>query len=562
MLNQQSTLKKPKVWMDDLCAIFDKPEIIPIGTMTKNEKINAITRLVLVIFVIMSIVKYPYSVTFLALALIIILILYFINTKEYYSSMDHPTQYRNPLIAQNSQAIKKMALQPIITPRAHDREVWSHPSYRHSAVNYNHARYDLSEQYEPVEQKEEYKDFDLRLSSYTNFTLDKYGEVCNAPLQPKTNHPSVNTSTDTISGKRNSISDMSRNYYAPPPSSNGSTPIEEVTPIEEEPSIERFALRRPPNPALNKFSSVNNKYQQRRPPNPALREGFAPRRPPNPALREGFGNVVPSNKIIRENENSNYAVIPEESEDNDFVPNQDLLIPKTITSIYGPGAVSNEEKIKYLTQIQPDSYSYSDVTYPINSNLGITYTPENPPRVLDQVATPYGTYPLYHRIDPQLIRDGNIPPERQEELPRRTAWSAKYSMFDAAPGTVNFEDIYDPRFNGYGDEYRSYGDVNLGQVQYYYSDLDAYRYPNFGIRSKVDYIDYIDPMGRVLPEYDRQVGLNDIKQTVHDQYTADALYFREGLQERLMKKRNRELWQLRAAPIRKDAHASTFTSHM
>jgi hypothetical protein len=201
------------------------------------------------------------------------------------------------------------------------------------------------------------------------------------------------------------------------------------------------------------------------------------------------------------------------------------------------------------------------MAYPINSNIGISYTPDIPPRVLDQVATPYGTYPLFHRIDPELIRDQNIPPERLEEMPRRTAWSAKYSDFDAAPGTVNFEDIYDPRFNGYGDEYRSYGDVNLGQVQYYYSDVDAYRYPNFGIRSKVDHIDYVDPMGRVLPEYDRKVGLDDIKSTVHDQYNADALYFREGLQERLMRKRNRELIQLREMPQRKDAHAGTFTHY-
>lgn len=511
MSNQRSTFKKPKVWMEDLCSIFDKQDIIPTPKMSKCEKINTITRLVLVIFTIMTITKYHYSITFLALALIIILILYFINSKEYYSSMDHPTKYRNPLIAQNSQAIKKMALQPIITPRAHDREVWSHPSYRHSAVNYNQARYDLSEQYETVEQKEDYKEYDPRLSTYTNFTLDKYGETCN------TSQPNI-----------------------PQVSKTDSTPIDQVTSdntsTSQQQSIERFS-QRPPNPSLGKSQQQRPQYQNRQP----TIERFA----------------------VDKNISSNYTVIPEESEDGNFVPNQDLLIPKTITSIYGPGSVSNEEKIKYLTRTQPDAYSYSDVSYPINSNLGISYTPESPPRVLDQVATPHGTYPLYHRIDPQLIRDDdNTPPERREELPRRTAWSAKYSMFDAAPGTVNFEDIYDPRFNGYGDEYRSYGDVNLGQVQYYYSDIDAYRYPNFGTRSKVDYIDYIDPMGRVLPEYDRQVGLNDIKQTVHDQYTADALYFREGLQERLMKKRNRELWQLRAAPIRKDAHAGTFTSHM
>ena len=501
--------QKKKVWIEDFCAIMDRPDIIPLKTMSNNEKINTITRLVLLIFIIMLATKYPYSLNFIALSLLIILILYFINTKEYYSEMDQPTQYRYPLIAQNSEAAKKMALQPIITPRAHDREVWSYPSYRHSAVNYNQARYDISEEYTPVEQKEDYTDYDLRLSSYTNFDLDKFGKVCQS------------SPSNTIQPNENPTN---------------STPIESV--ITEKPIIEGFVKQPKPQQRLP-------------PPNPSLN---VPLRPPNPSIEKFSGR--------REKFDNNFATIPEETGEKSFVPNQDLLIPRTITSIYGPGAVSNEEKIKYLTQIQPNEYSYSDVTYPINSNIGISYTPDIPPRVLDQVTTPYGTYPLFHRIDPQLVRDENIPPERREELPRRTSWSAKYSMFDAAPGTVNFEDIYDPRFNGYGDEYRSYGDVNLGQIQYYYSDVDAYRYPNFGIRSKVDYIDYIDPMGRVLPEYDRKVGLNDIKKTVHDQYTSDALYFREGLQERLMKKRNRELWQLRAAPIRKDAHAGTFTSHI
>jgi hypothetical protein len=498
--------KNHKVWTDDFCSLLNNIDIIPTKNMSKNEKINAITRMILVVFIIMVIMKYRYSLIFLILALLI-LILYFINTKECYSKMDRPTRYRNPLIAQNSEAIKKMAIQPIITPRAHDREVWSYPSYRHSAVNYNQARYDITEDYSPVEQREDYKDYDPRLSSYTNFNLNNLGQVCN-----------------------------SQQFSHPPQQTN----IEDVIshPPSQQPTKEMFS--HPP-----RSSSHPRQYQ----PPPQYRL---------PKRKENFKSVPNTPTSI----DNNFATVPDSGGEMSFVPNQDLLIPQTITSIYGPGAVTNQERIQYLTNIQPNEYSYSDVSYPINSNIGISYTPEVPPRVLDQVATPYGTYPLFHRIDPQLIRDENIPPERREELPRRTAWSAKYSMFDAAPGTVNFEDIYDPRFNGYGDEYRAYGDVNLGQVQYYYSDVDAYRYPNFGIRSKVDFIDYEDPMGRVLPQYDREVGVNDIKQTVHDQYTSDALYFREGLQERLMRKRNSELWQLRSHPMRKDSHVSSFTSHI
>lgn len=560
-MNKNVTNKKvrrnKKVWIEDPFAICDNIDIIPDKNMTKHERINTITRLVFLVFVIMLLARYPYSLNFLALALIIILILYFLNTKEYYGIMDKPTQYRNPLIAQNSQAIRKMAVQPIIVPRAHDREVWSYPSYRHSAVNYNQDKYDVTEEYTTVEQAEDYTDYDPRLSSYTNFTLDRYGDIC----KPTNNQPI------SVEQPQQPVNNTPVN----------STPIGNVTgplpPVSSGPSVERFSQQRPINPSLTNQRPINPSLYNQRPV-----ERFQGR------SRERFGDVpseipsgnTPINTLSTQYQqyqsqnpqprkmtyvDNTYATIKDLPDNESFVPNQDLLIPKTITSIYGPGEVTQEERIKYLTNIQPNEYSYSDISTPINSNLGISYTPSIPPMVLDQVATPYGTYPLYHRIDPQLVRDQNISPERLEELPRRTAWSAKYSMFDAAPGTVNIEDIYDPRFNGYGDEYRSYGDVNLGQVQYYYSDVDAYRYPNFGIRSKVDFIDYVDPMGKIYPEYDRQVGLNDIKKTVHDQYTSDALYFREGLQERLMKKRNRELWQLREAPIRKDARAGTFTSH-
>lgn len=494
---------KNDIWLKDFMCLFEDSEFFPNEKMSNNKKINSITRLIFIIYIIMLISNYKYSLLFLLLSMLIILILYFINTKEYYTPMDTTSNIiKNNLLSQNSNSRQKMSLKPKIAPRSHDREVWSYPSYRHSAINYNQARYDISEDYTPIEQKEDYKDYDPRLKTYTDFTLDNIEQTCYNRYGNKesTSFDSQDTPSQNTPSQTTSITDVISNDTSQPQM------------IKE------------------KFSAVKSQN--------------------NTKFQNTQSGMTPIDSVISQN-NTNFK---------DFnVPNQNMLIPKTITSIYGPGEVTNEERIKYLTQIQPDQYSYSDMSYPINSNLGISYTPEILPRVLDQVATPYGTYPLFHRIDPQLIRDDNIPPERFEELPRRTTWSAKYSGLDAAPGTVNFEDIYDPRFNGYGDEYRSYGDVNLGQVQYYYSDVDAYRNPNFGIRSKVDFIDYTDPMGRVMPEYNRQVGVNDIKNSVHDQYTSDALYFREGLQERLMRKRNRELWQLRQAPVRKDNNTQSFT---
>lgn len=549
-----------KIWLEDVCVLFDNGNFLPTKTMSRNEKVNSITRLILLIFTGMVLLRYNYALNFLCLSIIIILILYFLTVKEYYGDMDHPISYKNPLIAQNTEAMKKLSVEPIIIPRAHDRDVWSFPSYRHSAINYNAAGYDISEEYTSVPQEDSYKEFDPRMESYTNFNLDRLGNVCmNGQNNVPSSSPNLaprSAAAGTLDRTHPSYLDQGQ-YQGVPTSHESQYSLDGMTDLGPSHSQSSQSV-----PVRERFSNTRQKFHN---------ENFNKNQ--RPIKRENFvtpiGDVISSQSQQRQSQEqprrqqvySDYAVMSENESAKPLMPNQDLLIPRTITSIYGPGAVTNEERTKYLENIEPTQYSYSDVAYPINANLGISYTPDIPPMVLDQVATPQGTYPLFHRIDPQLIRAQGIAPERREELPYRNEWSARYSGFDAAPGTVNFEDVYDPKFTGYGDEYRSYGDVNLGQINYYYSDVDAYRSPNFGIRSKVDHIDYVDPMGKVLPEYARSVGVNDIKQSVHDQYNSDALYFREGLQERLMKKRNQELWQLRAMPLRKGANQGTFTSN-
>jgi hypothetical protein len=192
---------------------------------------------------------------------------------------------------------------------------------------------------------------------------------------------------------------------------------------------------------------------------------------------------------------------------------------------------------------------------PINSNLGITYTPQEPPRFLDQVQNNNMNMPLYTRIDPQLVRSDGTKGQINAQ-PLRTELSANYSNYTPAAGSIDFENIYDPRFNSYGDPYRSYSDVNLGQVQYYYSDIDAYRQPNFLQRSNVEFVDFRTPNNDVWPEYNRTASLDDMRAKATSQYDADDLYHRQDQMEHLMAKMNRESWQLRASPLRKTNNSS------
>lgn len=211
----------------------------------------------------------------------------------------------------------------------------------------------------------------------------------------------------------------------------------------------------------------------------------------------------------------------------------------------------------FVQDVQPNVFSFSNERTPINANLGISSTPQFPPLRKEIVRGNDGRpYPLYSRIDPQLVRD-DVPDERRQEMPIRNQWSEN---LPGAAANNPIYNIYDPRFTGYGDANRSYYDVNLGQIKYYYSDVDAYRSPNFIIRNKVDHVDMIDPMGKVYHEYPRTASLEDVNDTVHDDWMAKSTEFREDIMEKLMRKNNSQSWQLRMAPHSKGSHLSTFTS--
>jgi hypothetical protein len=237
-------------------------------------------------------------------------------------------------------------------------------------------------------------------------------------------------------------------------------------------------------------------------------------------------------------------------------PGQNAQIPAVTTQLMYQSPVYNytdayfqlPNNRLFLQNIQPSLYSYAVDQQPINSSVGIAYAPQKPPRVLDQITNAGLSQPLYSRVDPQLIRtDGT--PGQQSTQPTRTDWSAEYSNFQAPPGSINFEDIYDPRFTSYGDPYRSYSDVNLGQVQYYYSDVDNYRMPNFISRSNVDFVDFRNPQGQIWPEYARNASIDDVRPHVENQVTADELFHREDMMSLQMDKINRERWQTRFAPL-------------
>jgi hypothetical protein len=204
----------------------------------------------------------------------------------------------------------------------------------------------------------------------------------------------------------------------------------------------------------------------------------------------------------------------------------------------------------HTSNIEPSLFAEHQVIEPISSNIGISYNPsykyiKKSSDYLGQ-SDNYG----YTRIDPQLIRD-NESKNRLMENPDRNWWTQKYSAFDAEPGTVNADDIYDPRSNGSGDSSRAYYDTNLGQVRYYYGDVSTLRGSsgNFISRSNIDHMEYQDPMSKILPEFVRTPVEGSTRALVQNKWMEDTTRHRENMMESLMRKKNQESWQQRYAPI-------------
>jgi len=76
------TDKAEKFWTEDPCILFTNIRLFPLREMTKDEKLNAVTRLAIAASVGMYFMKYDFWFTFLLLSLLIIVILKYNSGKE------------------------------------------------------------------------------------------------------------------------------------------------------------------------------------------------------------------------------------------------------------------------------------------------------------------------------------------------------------------------------------------------------------------------------------------------------------------------------------------------
>lgn len=179
----------------------------------------------------------------------------------------------------------------------------------------------------------------------------------------------------------------------------------------------------------------------------------------------------------------------------------------------------------FTSTIQPGVYTKTQVNEPINSNIGISFQQQFEPVTCQRD----GDKLTYTQHDPRIIEP------------------VEYEPNNAEPVTES--NVYDPRFNGYGTSYRSYTDPTVGQTRFMYDDVDAIRRPNYITRSKIDHLPYADSYGPMKPGQEfGNPATSDIRGLANDSFLRNSLQFRNEMMERLMRKRNAELWQTRQYP--------------
>lgn len=530
-------------WLNTLLCSY---KIFPSNLDSIDSNLNTLTRLIFLLSVLFWILKYKYTNLFLIISIIIIILIYVCNKKEYFDNK--MSGYKFPLIGNNSIANAKISKYVRQDPRSNDSSVWSapEPKYR-TAIENNNLKYDVSDNYDLSASNFDNENdpptrFQESTEYYTDFGLDRLGDVCKSNnitsrhlRNPRPQMAIINPKSDA--------NDPQYVYYNRrenfDPNVDNSTSFVGTTPISNVVDSKTNTSGDVQTSNTTLVSTIIDSQQNTTPVsvvmNPISNENDSWNSNPHSEIKSQGGIQTP---FLNQPTSKN---LPQYD--------QSLLIPRSYQTIYGPNDEQDEsDDLRHVPILDGNSYAYSDKTTPINSNLGISYTSRLPERVLEKVLTKEGERNLFRRVDAKDVGD-------RKDMQRRTDWNAKYADGEVLPDNLNYDGVYDPRQNGYGDSSRSFYDINAGNIKYYYSDIDSvYRNPLFNSqRSKVDFIDFTDETGRKIPEYTRKVGLNDVKKEVENQYMEDQLMHRESLMESALRKRSQEMWQQKRAPLSQSA---------
>ena len=104
-----SKCRKNKFWIENIANLFCEFTLIPLDGMRLAEQMNALSRLVIIIFLVLLLIGVRFSILFLLLSLLFIIILYYIqrNNMERFKA-EHYTPIRNQVSSLSSEKAAKI----------------------------------------------------------------------------------------------------------------------------------------------------------------------------------------------------------------------------------------------------------------------------------------------------------------------------------------------------------------------------------------------------------------------------------------------------------------------
>lgn len=576
---QRNLMTKPgcpeTFWLESPAVLFRDMKIIPKENMTLAEQMNALSRLVILFFLVLHLTGYKDALLFLLMSLVFIIILYYLQKRSLSMCENYEPE---------QQILASAILPKPVTPY-------------------------VPRKFSPVDIPSE----ELAQQNYIAKSQHLYNEFVKQPRTNLVNHPSYynpqvaksveikpdqtySSSNQRLVGGPNPKTLM-KPVVAPPAyewtcwkDNDFILPAQINTRSIQDYYSSGYYVDEPPvkmNSEMKKMASrpcdtsCDKPFQFPQPSTRSLPSFAEPRRVPNsssqlrqqrnivenyePDLEQEVKPVNRSNYYFRSDQRASgvsdpcakdacsydyNGVTPLDKDNGDFLQLTRRREPTKFTGDlddslgYDPSnleynwpsnypasncqrtpAMKDLNKQIFTSTVVPGVYYNSQIIEPISSNIGISFGQQIPARQVTK--DEYGNV-IYEARDPRLF----------EPVPEKKPQFNVPSSYD----------VYDPRFDGYGTQNRTYLDKMTGQPRFYYDDVDAIRRPNYVTRSNIDFLCNADTYGPVLGS-DAEISMNErIRLTADQSYTDNTLDFRTDMMTRLMRKANAERWQSRLAP--------------
>jgi len=517
-------MDKELFWLNCPKSLCKQIKFIPKNSMSYEEQINCVTRLVIVIFLIMYLFGSKHSLLFLLLSIIFIIILYYLQK----SNMTTCETYKEKTSYNKIDMIKKTDL-----------------LYKQGVNEYKTNRYTV-EKFPNYYSNERIESTEV-IPDQTFFSKNQ-SLVGRANPKTLVAPVVVPPSYDWTYWKANDFvipsiinEKRTQDYY-------GSGYFTSDEPIEQ-----------PNNSKINsKIKSVENYTEQTQPSSQPYYQNqyISPQKPMdylgqydgkypvsiNNGSKMGSSNVVPKDFYVKDDMHvSDARVFRKRQQEVNFpgsVNRSCTYDPSNLNydlpSNFMAGNCERNESVKdlnnelFTSSVNPGVYYKTQIIEPLNYNIGISFDQQIPPRKVTKDKDGNITYTA---MDPNIYE----PVEQHDQTDY---------------GTAAYE-VYDPRTNGYGTSYREYQHDITGQPRFYYDDIDASRRPNYITRTNIDHLLKADSYGIVKSNQDIMSSNCNSRKIAEDGLLNNTLDFRTDLMTRLMRKKNSEMWQQRMAPLQK-----------